>query len=76
MPIKVSDEIATLQSGARFFRADLHIHSFGASHDVNDSAMTPKGIIEAAVADRLDIIAVTDHNEITNVELAVVESTG
>jgi PHP family Zn ribbon phosphoesterase len=72
----ISDEIAGLSSGARFFRADLHIHSFRASHDVKDSAITPKGIVERAVADGLAIISVTDHNEITNVESAIAESKG
>jgi ABC-type dipeptide/oligopeptide/nickel transport system ATPase component len=72
----ISDEIAALPSGARFVRADLHIHSFGASHDVKDPAMTPKGVVETAVAEGLALIALTDHNEITNVEFALAESTG
>lgn len=72
----ISDEIAGLPSGARFFRADLHIHSFPASHDVKDPTMTPKGIVETAIAERLAIISVTDHNEIANVEATLAESNG
>ena len=63
----IADEIVQAPSGARFFRADLHIHSFGGSHDVTDSSMTPDGIIKTAVAENLQLIAITDHNEITNV---------
>jgi len=67
----IADEIASLSAGARFHRADLHIHSYGGSHDVKDLTMTPKGIVETAVAEGLAIVAVTDHNEITNVEPAL-----
>src|SRR5579872_1033437 len=58
-------------AGAQFIRADLHIHSFGASHDVRDHTMTPQNIVLTALAEGLSIIAVTDHNEITNVEAAL-----
>lgn len=61
------DDISAIHSGARFYRADLHIHSYGGSHDVADTTMTPAKIVETAVAQQLAIIAVTDHNEITNV---------
>jgi predicted metal-dependent phosphoesterase TrpH len=56
-------------TGASFFRADLHIHSFGASHDVQDAGMTPVGIVSAAARENLAIIAITDH--IDNVERAI-----
>jgi energy-coupling factor transporter ATP-binding protein EcfA2/histidinol phosphatase-like PHP family hydrolase len=62
--------------GAVFYRADLHIHSFGASHDVKDAAMTPAAIVSTAVQEKLALIAVTDHNEITNVEAAIVAAGG
>ncbi|TPK05683.1 histidinol-phosphatase [Mesorhizobium sp. B2-5-9] len=58
-------------SGASFFRADLHIHSFGASHDVVDVSATPPAIIEAAADLGLDMIALADHNEVSNVRIAV-----
>jgi len=61
-------EIEALPYGGRFYRADLHIHSFGGSHDVQDATMTPDAIVKTAIAEKLDVIAVTDHNEIRNVE--------
>jgi len=67
----VADEIAAGFAGARFFRADLHIHSFGASHDVTDAGFTPLAIVEKAASENLAIIAITDHNEVRNVAAAV-----
>jgi ABC-type cobalamin/Fe3+-siderophores transport system ATPase subunit len=72
----VSDEIAKVPSGARFCRADLHIHSYGGSHDVTDSAMTPAAIVSTALTERLSVIAITDHNEITNVSAGLREAYG
>ncbi len=68
--------ITTLPRGARFYRADLHIHSFGGSHDVKDVVMTPAAIVQTALAEKLDVIAITDHNEITNVEAALAAAVG
>lgn len=67
----VAEELAALSSGAKFFRGDLHIHSFGASYDVKDVGATPKAIVETAHAEGLAIIALTDHNEIMNVPTAI-----
>jgi hypothetical protein len=39
--------------GAQFFRADLHIHSFGGSHDVRDQKMTAQHIVATAMAESL-----------------------
>src|ERR1022692_423845 len=72
----ISDEIAALPSGAKFLRADLHIHSFGASHDVKDVTMTPEAIIDNAVSEGLRLIAITDHNEIANVSAALKAADG
>ncbi len=58
-------------NGARFYRGDLHIHSYVASHDVSDTGMTPQAIVDTAVQENLQIIAVADHNEIGNVQAAV-----
>lgn len=66
-------ECKALPSGAHFFRGDLHIHSFEASHDVKDIAMTPQGIVDTALKEKLDVIAIADHNEIFNVRAAVAE---
>ena len=64
-------EITGLPRGARFFRADLHIHSVGGSHDVKDSSATPERIVATAVKEGLKIIAIADHNEITGVASAL-----
>lgn len=61
------EAILQLPPGAQFYRADLHIHSAGASHDVRDLAMTPEAIVDTAAAEGLAIIAITDHNDIDNV---------
>ena len=63
--------ITNLSRGARFYRADLHIHSFGGSYDVTDTTATPKKIIETAASENLSIVAIADHNEISNVPHAI-----
>ncbi len=60
-----------LDNGARFHSIDLHIHSYGGSHDVKDSEMTPEAIVDSAVRQGLIVIAITDHNSNVNVERAV-----
>jgi PHP domain-containing protein len=72
----VIDEILAQSTGARFFRADLHIHSFSASHDVADTGMTGDAIVETAAREGLAIIAITDHNEIDNIESALQAAEG
>ena len=67
----IVQQVTAEPRGARFYRVDLHIHSFGSSHDVKDPTMTPQAIVEMAVAEGLGVIAITDHNEITNVSAAV-----
>jgi ABC-type Mn2+/Zn2+ transport system ATPase subunit len=62
--------LATVNRGARFVRADLHIHSFGGSGDVQDATMTPEAIVNAAVAKGIEIIAITDHNSVKNIPSA------
>ena len=66
-------EIQTLENGAKFYRADLHIHSYGnyASYDVTDSLMTPEKIIDEAIKENISIISITDHNEIGNIQAAL-----
>jgi DNA polymerase III alpha subunit len=65
------DPITSLSWGATFFRGDLHLHSYGASFDVSDATATPSNIIDTAIHENLKIIALTDHNEISNVREAV-----
>lgn len=61
----------SITNGALFYRGDLHIHSYGASHDVRDIGMTPEAIVDTAKRENLRIIAVADHNEISNVQATV-----
>ena len=60
-------------SGAKFLRADLHIHSYGTngSNDVTDENMTVFNIIDTALNEKLNIISITDHNSIGNVKVAL-----
>ena len=58
-------------NGAHFYRGDLHIHSYAASHDVRDTGMSPQAIVDTATRENLRIIAVADHNEISNVQATV-----
>lgn len=71
-------EALELDRGARFFRGDLHIHSIAGSHDVTDATATPEAIVRTAVAERLDLIAIADHNEISGIGAAIdaAEGTG
>jgi len=66
-------EIEQYSNGAQFRRADLHIHSFGdhGSYDVSDKGMTPEGIVDVAIAEGLEVVAITDHNVIGNVRTAL-----
>ncbi len=64
----------TYNNGARFIRADLHIHSYGkdsGSFDVTDHEMTPEKIVDTAIDSNLQIISITDHNEILNSKTAI-----
>lgn len=56
-----------LPRGASFYKADLHMHSFGSSPDVTDEGMTPAAIVETARARGLGLIALTDHNSVAAV---------
>ncbi len=64
--------------GAKFLRADLHIHSFGefGSYDVTDHTMSPEAIVDTAIEKNLSIISITDHNEIQNVSTALKHASG
>ncbi|MDE3021532.1 MAG: PHP domain-containing protein [Pseudomonadota bacterium] len=73
---EATDRILEMPVGASFHRADLHIHSHGASHDVRDGKMTPNAIVATAAKEGLSVIAITDHNEIDNVEPAIKAAAG
>ena len=65
--------------GALFYRADLHIHSYGmgaGSFDVTDTSNTPNAIVDTALAKGIKMISITDHNEIMNSIVAVQYANG
>lgn len=64
-------DIQVLDNGAQFHSVDLHIHSYGASHDVKDTTMTPEGIVDSAKRQGLSVISITDHNSNVNVQRAI-----
>ena len=64
-------DIDLLDNGAQFHRVDLHIHSYGASHDVKDTTMTPEAIVDSAARQGLSVIGITDHNSNMNVQRAI-----
>ena len=55
-------DLDKLDAGARFYTADLHVHSYGASADVKDPTLTVEAIIDAAAGAGLGLVAITDHN--------------
>lgn len=65
------DTIKQLNNGAKFYTADLHIHTYEGSADVSDETMTAESIIETALEDKLDVIAITDHNNDRNIAAAL-----
>lgn len=48
-------------SGLIYRKLDLHVHT-PASHDYKDPSATPEEIVEGALSQGLDAIAITDHN--------------
>jgi hypothetical protein len=70
MPVTFK-EIEAFDSGALFLNADLHVHSFGGSSDVKDSAMTVEAIVDTAVKTGIRILAITDHNSDANIEKGI-----
>ncbi len=71
-------DFSVINSGASFYKADLHIHSFGedGSYDVTDTNMTPENIVDTAIEQGLSIISITDHNEDRNSNRAIKYSQG
>jgi len=61
--VSALSDILTQPIGAQFLRADLHIHSHGASHDVKDASMTSAAIVQTAAKEGLSIIAITGSIE-------------
>jgi PHP family Zn ribbon phosphoesterase len=50
-----------MSAGLRYFQVDLHVHT-PASRCFNDRDVTADAIVQAALKENLDAIAVTDHN--------------
>lgn len=71
-------DIQSLDNGAKFYRADIHIHSYGtlASDEVTDTQMTPSNIIDEALKENISIISITDHHEIGNIPAAIEYASG
>jgi hypothetical protein len=65
------DTITKLENGARFYTGDLHVHSYGGSADVADAQMTAEAIVQAAIKQRISLLAITDHNNDINVSRAM-----
>lgn len=65
-PMRIED-VLRIDNGGTFVTGDLHIHSFGGSHDVKDQTMTPQAIIDTAVTLGLSVLSITDHNTDANV---------
>ena len=58
-----------MSNGALFYKADLHIHSYGSSggsFDVTDVSNTPQAIVDTAIEKGLKVISITDHNQYFN----------
>jgi len=53
----------------RAFRCDLHVHT--CLSPCADLGMYPSAVVEKAIAENLDIIAICDHNASENVEFVV-----
>ena len=63
-----------MSQGALFYKADLHIHSYGigtGSYDVTDMTNTPQAIVDLAISKGLKVISITDHNQWLNSMAAV-----
>ena len=63
-----------MSQGALFYKADLHIHSYGVgtgSYDVTDMTNTPQAIVDLAISKGLRVISITDHNQWLNSMAAV-----
>jgi hypothetical protein len=60
-------------SGARFIRADLHVHSFP---DDGSPAAAPKDYITEARSQDISVLGITDHNSIANVRSFIEAASG
>ena len=61
------NEIIELKNGANFYRCDLHVHT-SQSLCYKDKNATAEDIINEAKIKGINLIAITDHNDIGNIE--------
>lgn len=47
--------------GTRWYKCDFHLHTY-ASRCFEDTATTPQAFVDKIVAEKLDCVAITDHN--------------
>lgn len=57
----ILDKIKDIDNGARFYKVDLHFHT-PASHDYKDKSIQYDVLVDKAIEEGLDLIAVTDHH--------------
>ena len=72
--VNFKNELKKIKNGAIFRRADLHIHSYDENRekdDVMDVDLTPENIIDISIKENLEVISITDHNSISNLERAI-----
>lgn len=71
---ELTKQMSLVNEGAKFRRIDLHIHSLNSDAspaDVTDGDHTPQKIVDTAVALGFEVISITDHNSVANVEAAI-----
>ena len=56
--------VLNLPIGAKWLKADLHIHTPASTDFKGSPDTTPRDIVDAAIEKELDIIAITDHNTV------------
>lgn len=61
-------------AGARFVRADLHVHTYSDKKEIPPPALTE--YVEMAVAEGISILGITDHNSTSRVEEVLAAAKG
>ena len=66
------EEILSLSNGARYYKADLHVHThYDPERYERKGEVTAADIIAGAKAAQVEIIAVTDHNQFAGIDEVV-----
>ena len=69
-PVLASRATAPIRRGAAWYAGALHMHTTN-----SDGALTPQQLADKAVAEKLDFIAITDHNNTVH-QLAAIDAPG